>query len=132
MQIKKLVIFVLKRLELINHENNFYLFWTFDDKSANFIYLMTEKLIGDIIIRKFRKTWLFFLKYLLLKFQGLFKYWIYLNDDSNIEKSLKISKKELEIAKNANYQEISLGKRILRSETACIFILSILSLYLDD
>ena len=68
MQIKKLVIFVLKRLELINHER------TFDDKSANFIYLMTEKLIGDIIIRKFRKTWLFFLKYLLLKFQGLFKY----------------------------------------------------------
>ncbi len=43
-----------------------------------------------------------------------------------------ISKKELEIAKNANYQEISLGKRILRSETACIFILSILSLYLDN
>ena len=74
MQIKKLVIFVLKRLELINHENNFYLFWTFDDKSANFIYLMTEKLIGDIIIRKFRKTWLLFLKYVLLKFQGLFKY----------------------------------------------------------
>ena len=74
MQIKKFIIFVLKKLELINHENNFYLFWTFDDKSANFIYLMTEKLIGDIIIRKFRKTWLFFLKYLLLKFQGLFKY----------------------------------------------------------
>ena len=42
-----------------------------------------------------------------------------------------ISKSELEIAKNASYQEISLGKRILRSETACIFILSLLSLYLD-
>lgn len=42
-----------------------------------------------------------------------------------------ISKKELEIAKSAGYKEISLGKRILRSETACIFILSILSLYLD-
>ena len=42
-----------------------------------------------------------------------------------------ISKKELEIAKNTGYREISLGKRILRSETACIFILSILSLYLD-
>ena len=42
-----------------------------------------------------------------------------------------ISKSELEIAKKANYQEISLGKRILRSETACIFILSLLSLYLD-
>lgn len=42
-----------------------------------------------------------------------------------------ISKNELEIAKKANYQEISLGKRILRSETACIFILSLLSLYLD-
>lgn len=42
-----------------------------------------------------------------------------------------ISKKELEMAKNTGYREISLGKRILRSETACIFILSILSLYLD-
>ena len=42
-----------------------------------------------------------------------------------------ISKKELEMAKNIGYREISLGKRILRSETACIFILSILSLYLD-
>ena len=42
-----------------------------------------------------------------------------------------ISKKELEIAKSAGYKEISLGKRILRSETACIFILSIFSLYLD-
>lgn len=43
-----------------------------------------------------------------------------------------ISKKEIEIAIKAGYKEISLGKRILRSETACIFILSILSLYLDE
>ena len=43
-----------------------------------------------------------------------------------------ISKKEIEIATKAGYKEISLGKRILRSETACIFILSILSLYLDE
>ena len=43
-----------------------------------------------------------------------------------------ISKKEIEIAAKAGYKEISLGKRILRSETACIFILSILSLYLDE
>lgn len=42
-----------------------------------------------------------------------------------------ISKKELEIALNANYKEISLGKRILRSETACIYILSLLSFYMD-
>ena len=42
-----------------------------------------------------------------------------------------ISKSELEIAKKTKYQEISLGKRILRSETACIFILSLISLYLD-
>ena len=42
-----------------------------------------------------------------------------------------ISKSELEIAKKAKYQEISLGRRILRSETACIFILSLISLYLD-
>ena len=70
MQIKKLVIFVLKRLELINHENNFYLFWTFDDKSASFIYLMTEKLIGDIIIRKFRKIWLFFFEISIIEISG--------------------------------------------------------------
>lgn len=43
-----------------------------------------------------------------------------------------ISKKEIEIATKAGYKEISLGKRILRSETACIFVLSILSLYLDE
>ena len=42
-----------------------------------------------------------------------------------------ISKSELEIALESNYKEISLGKRILRSETACFYILSILSLYLD-
>lgn len=42
-----------------------------------------------------------------------------------------ISLKELEIAKKAGYKEISLGKRILRSETACIYILSLLSFYMD-
>lgn len=42
-----------------------------------------------------------------------------------------ISPQELDIAKNNGYKEISLGNRILRSETACIFVLSLLSLYLD-
>lgn len=43
-----------------------------------------------------------------------------------------ITKEELEIAKSLNYKEISLGKRILRSETACIYILSLLSFYLEN
>ncbi len=42
-----------------------------------------------------------------------------------------ISKSELQIALDNNYQEISLGKRILRSETACFYILSLLSFYMD-
>ena len=42
-----------------------------------------------------------------------------------------ISKSELQIALGNNYQEISLGKRILRSETACFYILSLLSFYMD-
>lgn len=42
-----------------------------------------------------------------------------------------ISKSELQIALDNNYQEISLGKRILRSETACFYILSFLSFYMD-
>lgn len=43
-----------------------------------------------------------------------------------------ITKEELDIAKRLNYKEISLGKRILRSETACIYILSLLSFYLEN
>lgn len=42
-----------------------------------------------------------------------------------------ISKSELQIALDNNYQEISLGKRILRSETACFYILSLLSFFMD-
>lgn len=42
-----------------------------------------------------------------------------------------ISPKELEICQNNNYEIISLGKRILRSETACFYILSLLSFYMD-
>lgn len=42
-----------------------------------------------------------------------------------------ITKEELEIAKNLNYKEISLGKRILRSETACFYILSLLSFFME-
>lgn len=42
-----------------------------------------------------------------------------------------ISKSELQIALGNNYQEISLGKRILRSETACFYILSLLSFHMD-
>lgn len=42
-----------------------------------------------------------------------------------------ISKSELQIALDNNYQEITLGKRILRSETACFYILSLLSFYMD-
>ena len=43
-----------------------------------------------------------------------------------------ITKEELETAKSLGYKEISLGKRILRSETACFYILSLLSFYLDN
>lgn len=42
-----------------------------------------------------------------------------------------ITKEELEIAKSLNYKEISLGKRILRSETACFYILSLLSFFME-
>lgn len=43
-----------------------------------------------------------------------------------------ITKEELDIAKSLGYKEISLGKRILRSETACFYILSLLAFYLDN
>ncbi len=43
-----------------------------------------------------------------------------------------ITKEELDIAINLGYKEISLGKRILRSETACIYILSLLSFYMEN
>ena len=42
-----------------------------------------------------------------------------------------ISPKEVEICNSNNYKIISLGKRILRSETACFYILSLLSFYMD-
>ena len=42
-----------------------------------------------------------------------------------------ISEKELSIALANDYKVISLGKRILRSETACFYILSLLSFYMD-
>ncbi|HKL72697.1 MAG TPA: 16S rRNA (uracil(1498)-N(3))-methyltransferase [Candidatus Onthovivens sp.] len=41
------------------------------------------------------------------------------------------SNKEVEYAVNNGYKQISLGKRILRSETACIYALSLLSFYMD-
>lgn len=43
-----------------------------------------------------------------------------------------ITKEELEIAEKLGYKEISLGKRILRSETACFYILSLLSFYMEN
>lgn len=43
-----------------------------------------------------------------------------------------ITKEELEISKKIGYKEISLGKRILRSETACLYILSLLSFYMEN
>lgn len=43
-----------------------------------------------------------------------------------------ITKEELELSKECGYKEISLGKRILRSETACLYILSLLSFYLEN
>ena len=42
-----------------------------------------------------------------------------------------LSKDEVNYAISLNYKEISLGKRILRSETACFYILSLLSFYMD-
>jgi len=42
-----------------------------------------------------------------------------------------LTKEEVELALNNDYQEITLGKRILRSETACLYILSLLSFYMD-
>lgn len=42
-----------------------------------------------------------------------------------------LTKDEVNIALKCNYQEISLGKRILRSETACLFIISLLSFFMD-
>ena len=42
-----------------------------------------------------------------------------------------LSKDEVNYAISLNYKEISLGKRILRSETACVYILSLLSFYMD-
>lgn len=41
------------------------------------------------------------------------------------------SLEEVEFAKKANFSSISLGKRILRSETACIYLMSILSFLVD-
>lgn len=43
-----------------------------------------------------------------------------------------ITKEELEIAEKLGYKEISLGKRILRSETACFYVLSLLSFYMEN
>ena len=43
-----------------------------------------------------------------------------------------ITLEELNIAKSLGYKEISLGKRILRSETACFYILSLLSFYMEN
>jgi 16S rRNA (uracil1498-N3)-methyltransferase len=42
-----------------------------------------------------------------------------------------LTKEEVELALNDGYQEITLGKRILRSETACFYILSLLSFFMD-
>lgn len=42
-----------------------------------------------------------------------------------------LSKEEVNYALSLKYIEISLGKRILRSETACFYILSLLSFYMD-
>ena len=42
------------------------------------------------------------------------------------------SLEEVQYAENCGYQSLSLGKRILRSETACIYALSVLSFLLED
>lgn len=42
------------------------------------------------------------------------------------------SKDEVEKAKFCGFKEISLGKRILRSETAAIYIMSLLSCFMDE
>ncbi len=42
-----------------------------------------------------------------------------------------ITKEELETAKKENYIDVTLGRRILRSETACIYILSLLSFFAE-
>jgi len=42
-----------------------------------------------------------------------------------------LTKEEVELALCDGYQEITLGKRILRSETACFYILSLLSFFMD-
>lgn len=42
-----------------------------------------------------------------------------------------ITPEELAIAKKAGYKEITLGKRILRSETACFYILSLISFFME-
>jgi 16S rRNA (uracil1498-N3)-methyltransferase len=43
-----------------------------------------------------------------------------------------LTKEEVEIAMNLGYSEISLGNRILRSETASIYILSLISFFLES
>lgn len=43
-----------------------------------------------------------------------------------------LTKEEVETALKCGYKEISLGKRILRSETACLFIISLLSFFMDS
>ena len=42
-----------------------------------------------------------------------------------------IDESELKIATENNFQAISLGNRILRSETACLYILSLISFYMN-
>ena len=42
------------------------------------------------------------------------------------------SEDEVSYAKKNGFEEISLGKRILRSETSCIYILSLLSFYMEN
>ena len=39
------------------------------------------------------------------------------------------SEEEVDLAIKNNFKSISLGKRILRSETACFYVLSLLSFY---
>ena len=42
------------------------------------------------------------------------------------------SKEEVDYAIASNYKSVTLGKRILRSETACLFALSVISYLLED
>ena len=42
------------------------------------------------------------------------------------------SRDEVEFAEKNNYRSVTLGKRILRSETACIYALSVLSYLVED